>query len=48
MKKITLVKKIRDIIKKHNDEAEEHGMLFTLLPAKEIADLVEKILNKES
>lgn len=41
MNKLTLIKKIREIIKKHNDEDRYQG-ISTLAPAKEIADYVIK------
>ncbi len=40
MTKIRLIKKIRDIIKKHNYKADDGGILYTLAPAKEIADYI--------
>jgi len=46
MKKITLIKIIRAIIKKHNDE-DRFSCISTLAPAKEIADIVFKKFRSE-
>lgn len=43
MNKITLIQKIRKIIEKGNDEAAAKGLLYTLAPAKEIADLLDTL-----